>query len=309
MAAENRSETPHGLHTVVGLAPAEREKKVACPFLGSAVATGQLPVLNDPANPLASIQDVIDLGNEGGGDLGKVLGFFAKGNHGKMRGPLGHLDTPIPSASGLFSLELPGSQGSHAGHSGILQGDPAQLDSGRFSQNDFDRLANRSQGGFIRRSDIADFIAENIARDPNSETLAVARWIKEAFGVAEGALERVAHHPEGTSEDNELQESLAHLAGSNHLVASAGEFGLLLAFLHNSPRTRQGDDPAFLIDEIAAMFRHQKLPDDWRTWEKTARDWIRHTVHLVIGAARELVRMQFVRLPIRGARELLSFFQ
>ena len=62
------------------------EKKVTCPFLGSAVSTGQLVVRNDVANPLASIEDVRGLGNTGGGDLGNLLVFFAAGNHAFMRG-------------------------------------------------------------------------------------------------------------------------------------------------------------------------------------------------------------------------------
>jgi len=130
VATQSDETTPEARE--VDLSPSERAelvtKKATCPFLGSAIATQQLPVRNHPQNPLASVQDVIDLGNTGGGDLGKVLGFFASGNHGRMRsGPAGTLlDTQVPA--GLFSLDLPGSQGSHAGHSGILQGShPARL--------------------------------------------------------------------------------------------------------------------------------------------------------------------------------------
>ena len=43
-------------------------------------------------------------------------------DHALMRGDDGKLSKKVPN--GLFSLELPGSQGSHPGHSGILQGDP-----------------------------------------------------------------------------------------------------------------------------------------------------------------------------------------
>src|SRR5215208_8079813 len=80
-------------------------KKATCPFLGSAIATQVLPVHNQAGNPLASVQDVRRLGNTGGGHLGVALCFFARGNHGKMRGPNGNLDTPVPP--GLFSLDLP----------------------------------------------------------------------------------------------------------------------------------------------------------------------------------------------------------
>src|SRR5215469_8396416 len=111
------------------------EKKATCPFVGTAVATCNLPVRNEATNPLASIEDVRRLGNTGGGDLGDLLVFFAAGNHAFMRSASGRLDQRVPD--GLFSLELPGSQGSHPGHSGILQGDPAVPGSGRLSEADF----------------------------------------------------------------------------------------------------------------------------------------------------------------------------
>lgn len=295
--SENNGQSAAPEAREVDLTPLEREdlvtKKATCPFLGSAIATGQLAVRHRPGNLLASVQEVIELGNTGGGDLGQVLGFFARGNHGKMRGPAGNeLDTPVPD--GLFSLELPGSQGSHAGHSGILQDDPEQLDSGRFSASDFQRLAALGRNGFIKRSDIARFIAENLRRDPRSKSFPVATWASETADLF------------GKPDETEIQQSLARIAGSNNLLGSAGEFGLLLAFLHNSPRTRQdAKDPAFSMDEIAAMFREhdKKLPDDWRSWKKTAKDLVLHTAALARGAIAELIRMGFMKaLP----RKLLA---
>jgi len=100
------------------------ERKATCPFIASAVSQGYLAVRNDAQNPLASIEDVRTLGNTGAGDLGDLLVFFASGNHAFMRGNSGKLDVRAPG--GLFSLEFPGSQGSHPGHSGILQGNPKQ---------------------------------------------------------------------------------------------------------------------------------------------------------------------------------------
>lgn len=120
---------------------------------------------------MASIEDVRRVGNSGGGDLGDLLVMFASGNHAFMRGDDGKLSKKV--SNGLFSLELPGSQGSHPGHSGILQGDPETLDSGRPSEADFARLAIRAKGGFIKRSDLGRFIAENLLRDPKSKVLAL----------------------------------------------------------------------------------------------------------------------------------------
>src|SRR5215831_16897614 len=142
-------------------------RKVTCPFLGSAVHQTFLALHGNADNPLASIEDVRRLGNSGGGDLGDLLVMFASGNHAFMKGASGKLDKPI--ADGLFSLEFPGSQGSHPGHSGILQGDPGIPGSGRLSQADFERLTARAKDGWISRSEVGRFIAENLTRDPDSK--------------------------------------------------------------------------------------------------------------------------------------------
>ncbi len=133
------------------------ETKATCPFIGSALASGALPVRHAADNPLASIDDVRKLGNTGGGDLGDLLVLFAQGNHALMKGAAGQLNEKAPE--GLFSLEFPGSQGSHPGHSGILQGDPQTLGSGRFSAADFERLAGRATEGLIKRSDVGQFLS------------------------------------------------------------------------------------------------------------------------------------------------------
>src|SRR5215469_3122900 len=114
--------------------------------------------------------------------------MFASGNHAFMRGDDGKLSQKVPN--GLFSLELPGSQGSHPGHSGILQGDPTTLASGRFSQENWDRLAKLSVNGCLRRSDVGRFIAQNLTRDPNSKVAGarVAQLLaRDLAGVVEAA--------------------------------------------------------------------------------------------------------------------------
>jgi hypothetical protein len=128
---------------------------------------GRLPVRNAATNPLASIEDVRRLENTGGGDLGDLLVLFATGNHALMRGPDNQLDQKVPE--GLFSLEFPGSEGSHPGHSGILAGDPLELDSGRLSIPDYQRFTSLGIDGLIKRSDVGKFIAENLHRDAKSK--------------------------------------------------------------------------------------------------------------------------------------------
>lgn len=270
-------------------------KKATCPFIGSGVASHALPVRNSAAKPLASIDDVVALGNSGGGDLGKVLEVFAKGNHNRMVGPDGKLDEKVPT--GLFSLDFPGSQGSHPGHSGILQGDPTRLDSGRLSPPDLDRLLSRAKDGYLKRSDIAKFMAENLARDPNSK-VADTNVAKRLFGDAGGTIasagpafvQKLKGHV-GGQPDNDVERqfavALTKTLGEDNLVGTSGEFGLLMAFLMHSPRTKTiGGEPALAVSDVKSMFADHQFPPGWETWPKTSRDWVVNTTALLVDTAK-----------------------
>lgn len=271
------------------------EKKAACPFLGSAVAQDQLPVRNDAKNPLASIEDVRRLGNTGGGDLGDFLVLFARGNHAFMRGDSGMLDEPLPGD--LFSLELPGSQGSHPGHSGILQGDPKMLDSGRLSEADYARLTSRAKDGWITRSDVGRFIAENLVKDPESKVfgnrtaaLLASDLLEFVRTTGSVILKRLfGHGKDADAAHREFEEKLTKLGGEDNLVGSAGEFGLLFAFLANRPKPGEVDDdePVVSVADLKAMFVDKQLPDGWENWKKLRRDWVKHTTGLMISAGKE----------------------
>ena len=269
------------------------QRKATCPFIGSAVSEGDLPMRNDAANPLARSEDVRRLGNTGGGDLGDLLVFFATGNHAFMRGPSGSLNTAVPS--GLFSLEFPGSQGSHPGHSGILQGDPQQLDSGRFSEADFERLVSHATNGLIKRSDVGRFIAENLRRDPNSKVLdhrTLALLASDSLAALETSLAAIGKllggHDEVSAIHRDIEEKLTKLLGEDNLVGSAGEFGLLFAFFANKPDAQHVDgEPAIAIDDLKTMFVDKRLPEGWQTWRKLRVDWVKNTTGLLIAAAKE----------------------
>jgi hypothetical protein len=246
-----------------------------------------LPVRHDAENPLASVADVRRLGNTGGGDLDDLLVFFAEGNHARMRGPSGRLDTPVPP--GLFSLELPGSQGSHPGHSGVLQGDPGQLSSGRFSQAEFARLAARSKGGLLTRSAVGLFIAENLHRNPRAKVseakVAVLLAADAAHALASTAAAAIAIVSGSEDAHRDLEQKLTKLLGEDNLVGSSGEFGLLFAFLTNSPRSATVDgELAVSLEDVRSMFVDTRLPDGWDRWPKSRRDWIVHTLGLTRSA-------------------------
>jgi hypothetical protein len=272
------------------------EKKAACPFLGPLVATRLLPVHNDEARPLASIDDVIRLGNSGGGNLGEVLEIFAQGNHAFMPGPSGALDQPVPS--GYFSLDLPGSQGSHPGHSGILQGDSKVTGSGRFSQEDFNRLTSFARDGLLKRSDIGRFIAGNVSTDPQASVIPPGRLLFDILDLVSetphALIEWVRNKARGTheaKEERELFEKLTKAAAASNLVGSCGEFGLLLAFLEHKPGARTLDgEPAVFLDDLTSMFVHKTLPDGWEHWPKTAKGWVTNTLALLQSATSSLSR-------------------
>jgi len=270
------------------------EKKVTCPFLGSVVHQELLSVRGAADNPLANIEEVRRLGNEGGGDLGDLLAFFAAGNHALMRNSSGSaLDTPVPA--GLFSLELPGSQGAHPGHSGILMGDPTTLGSGRLLHEDFDRLAKLATDGFLKRSDVGKFIAQNLKRDPNSKVASanVAELMGRDLAGVVAAISttltsKIFGSTANTDDHRLLEQRLTKLMGENNLVGSSGEFGLLFAFLIHDPDTREIDgEPALSRDHVQGMFVQKQLPLGWQTWKKSRVDWVVHTTALLLAAAKE----------------------
>ncbi|MGH8583814.1 MAG: hypothetical protein ACREWG_13745 [Gammaproteobacteria bacterium] len=270
------------------------ERKATCPFIGSAIVQGKLAVRNDAKDPLASIEDVRRLGNTGGGDLGDLLVLFASGNHAFMRGDSGKLDKSVPS--GLFSLEFPGSRGSHPGHSGILQGDPEIPGSGRLSEADFARLTSRAKDGWIKRSDVGRFIAENLLKDPkskvfgkNTAALLASDLVKFVGTTGPALMSKLFGSDEDASTTHrDMEEKLTKLLGEDNLVGSAGEFGLLFALLANKPGTKEvGGRPAVAVQDLKSMFVDKHLPDGWETWKKSRIDWVRNTTGLLISAGKE----------------------
>ena len=283
---------------VIALSASEKEvlveKKATCPFIGSAVAQGKLAVRNSAENPLASIEDVRKLGNSGGGDLGDLLVIFASGNHAFMQGDSGKLDKKVPS--GLFSLEFPGSQGSHPGHSGILQGDPAIPGSGRLSRADFVRLVGRAKDGLIKRSEVGRFIAENLLKDPTCKvsgkkvaTLLAGDLLAFVETTGPALMSRLfSSNEDATTTHRDLEQKLTKLLGEDNLVGSAGEFGLLFALLANKPGARELDgEPAVAVQDLEAMFLEKRLPEGWETWKKSRIDWVTNTTGLLISAGKE----------------------
>jgi hypothetical protein len=159
---------------------------------------------------------------------------------------------------------------------------------------DFGRLAAPANGGLIKRSDVGRFIAENLKRDPASKVsgTSVAKLLIEdlgaVLGAAGAALIGLVQLKGATAELRTLEVKLTKLTGEDNLVGSAGEFGLLFAFLAHSPRSREVDgEPALSFEDVRTMFVDKRLPEGWETWRKTRVDWMVHTASLVASAARE----------------------
>jgi hypothetical protein len=99
-----------------------------------------------------------------------------------------------------------------------------------------------------------------------------------------------------------LLESLTTLTGEDNLVGSAGEFGLLFAFLANQPNASRhqtagkadehDEQSSFSVQlsDMKLMMVDKRLPAQWDTWPKLAADWVRVTVHIAASAARAHLR-------------------
>ena len=256
------------------------EKMATCPFVGTAVATGQLKVLNTAENPLANIDEIARLGDLGGGDLGThVLKLFARGNHSRWVVPAEGIDPLVPT--GTFSLQFGGSQGAHAGHSGILLGNPDEVGRGRLDQAQFDRLAGHAdRDGRLSIDSIGDFIADNLRRDPDARVLPLFRLLRSIARLLNEFKDVVLRGDE--AEKTEAFAVLTALLGEDHLVGSAGEWGLLFAFLKNSPNSDDGD---IALSDVKEMFVDKRFPAGWKTWEKSALFWIKATLRLTKDAS------------------------
>lgn len=256
------------------------ERMATCPFVGAAVAEDKLPLFNRIENPLARIDDIVSLGDSGGGNLGtRVLKLFARGNHSRWVIAEEGADTLVPD--GTFSLIFGGSRGAHAGHSGILLGDPGETGRGRFDQSRFDRLcAHADRDGRLSIDAVGDFIAENLKRDPDAQVLPALQLIRDTARLLDEFKDVILGDDE--SEKTETIEALTKLLGDDHLVASAGEWGLLFAFLKNSPNSDDGD---ISLADVRPMFVDKRLPAGWEKWEKSALTWIRATLRLTKDAS------------------------
>src|SRR4051794_4842582 len=121
-------------------------------------------------------------------------------------------------------------------------------------------------------------MSENLVRDPESKVFG-ARVV--------GLLARdLAQLVWALATRRRPVQKLTKLLGENNLLGSAGEFGLLFAFLARRPDARRvKGEPTVSVDDLREMFVDRRLPDGWEVWAKSRLDWVVSTSALSASAA------------------------
>ena len=164
------------------------------------------------------------------------------------------------------------------------------------SEADFARLASRATDGWIKRSAVGRFIAENLRNDPQAKvagTSTVGLLAGDLFKFVETSGSVLLNKIFGFADDantthRDIEAKLTKLLGEDNLVGSAGEFGLLFAFLANKPGAKEVEgEPVVALQDLKSMFVDKRLPAGWETWQKSRLDWVTNTTALLIGAGKE----------------------
>lgn len=87
-------------------------------------------------------------------------------------------------------------------------------------------------------------------------------------------------------------EKIVRLTGTNNLVGSSGEFGLLMTMLE-VPDVEIDGDPVVRASDVKAMFVDKQLPEGWDARPKTASRWVQHTMGILLAAEGDRFRRFF----------------
>jgi hypothetical protein len=281
--AESSSGKEDGTLRELELTPQQRTtlttKAATCPFMRAGIALGVVRVHGTIEQPLGNTSDAVRLGNAGGGDLGRVLAFFAAINHNRKIGPAGVTSVPVPE--GTFGLWFPGSNGAHPGHSTILMGDPAAVGSGRFSAERLSRLTSFSSQypdgkRYISREQLGEFIAQNVEADPSSRGFD----LDGLRSISSQVVTLLARAAQG--DPNVVEDTLHLMITANDLVNSAGEYGLLVTRFADG--TDSNGNPVISVAAVEALFRDGVFPAGWEKRRATAIDWAKNTLSITKSA-------------------------
>ncbi len=258
-------------------------QRATCPFIGSLVAQGLLPVSGSSSNPLASLSDIQRLGNtpDAKGHFGELLAMFATGNHAFYRNR-----SAVPA--GTFSLDFPYSQGSHAGDSDILQ---RELSSPSFSAGDFQHMASFATDGKLSRTAVGKFIASNVKADPRS-TFLTHGSVTGSFRAARDLFFRIVASWFKSSDPQagrRVASALTRLLAVDNLAGSSGEFALFFSLVQH--RTDGRDGSVLYVDELLNAFQNKVLPNGWQNWAKSRVDWAENTADILFHAYSAFARL------------------
>jgi hypothetical protein len=102
-----------------------------------------------------------------------------------------------------------------------MMGDPGKLNSGRFSQKDFDRLARHADAqGRLTEEAVGQFIAENLSRDRDAKIFPIGRLAGDLFGATTEALDSLnadLFQRRTARDEAKLLEKLTKLTGEDNL--------------------------------------------------------------------------------------------
>jgi hypothetical protein len=267
-------------------------KKTVCPFIGAAVVSRQLPVFGSVENPWTRATDIRDTANTGGGDFGDLLY-----NIGLVNLPGAKAPAAPAWALGYSPLALAGSIAAHAGHSGILSGPSDVPNAGRFSQEQWDRLMLRNEGGYITRTNLAKWCAESNLMDKTAKPVGLARILNDIeYFLKTFAGSMFARHARIESgsklltakELDPLRAGVMAALASN-LFNSAAEMAFLATVLHHSPKTRQAYrdvEFAVSVEDLKSLYIDRRLPKGYTTWPKNKSDFSAHVGPCVKEAAQ-----------------------
>ena len=161
----------------------------------------------------------------------------------------------------------------------------------------------RIELGELRGDELGQFVARNVACDPNAVSISrtpfglvsllggdIAEFTRSAGRLA---IAKLAGSP-SEAEKTKLLEDMLQIAVRNNLVGAAGELGLLMTALEGSPNavTLPDGERALAASDIEAMFAGKKvdgkydpltrtLPPGWDTTPRTLTQFLLNTLEIL----------------------------
>ena len=238
--------------------------------------------------------DCLDVSIQGS-NIGDFVQYVMLANSPPKQAP------PTPSwAFGYVSLDLGGGAFAHAGHSGILSTDSFGFNSGRFNQQEWDRLVSYSQGGYLTIDKLSQWVGENLIRDPKVHMMDIGIVMNQAADIEKVVQDYIMQDFKqktkklSTEDIKRLRDAILKGVSSNYFVIAA-EFAGIVAILEHSPRARQASTLlpfAISMADITDIWVHRRLPPGFTTWKKSAMDVFTHLIPILMHTAKMKIKQE-----------------